>query len=89
MYNLQKKHRLPSNSELLLLQNDLSEKIQQAVFGDEAIEKLKLQIDAEQKELEEIAAQLSANRKKAIPEIESKVLNSLSEMGMNNAMLKI
>jgi len=89
LYNLQKKHRLNSNTELLQLQESLSEKIQQAVFGDEAIEKLKQQIDADRNELEEIAAQLSANRKKVIPEIESKVLNGLAEMGMNNAMLKI
>ena len=39
IYNLQKKHRVNTNQELLSLQSDLSEKIQQAVFGDEAIEK--------------------------------------------------
>src|SRR3569833_2449391 len=38
IYNLQKKHRVTTNAELLQLQNELSEKIQQAVFGDEAIE---------------------------------------------------
>jgi DNA repair protein RecN (Recombination protein N) len=40
LYNLQKKHRVNSNTELLEIQNDLSDKIQQAVFGDEAVEKL-------------------------------------------------
>jgi len=89
LYNLQKKHRVNSNAELLQLQDELSDKIQQAVFGDEAIERLRQQLDADRKELETIAAELSANRKKTIPGIESQVLNSLSEMGMGNAALKI
>jgi DNA repair protein RecN (Recombination protein N) len=89
LYNLQKKHRVNSNIELLQLRDDLSGKIEQAVFGDEAIEKLKQQLVANRGELEQIAAQLSANRKKVIPEIENSVLSSLSEMGMGNALLKI
>jgi DNA repair protein RecN (Recombination protein N) len=89
IYNLQKKHRVNSNTELLQLQDDLSGKIQQAVFGDEAIEKLKKQLDADKIELEKLAAELSANRKKAIPSIENNVLSGLTEMGMPNAALKI
>jgi len=89
IYNLQKKHRLNSNTELLALQDELSDKIQQAVFGDEAIEKLKLQLQADKKELEQLASALSANRKKVIPAIETQVLQSLGEMGMGNAALRI
>jgi DNA repair protein RecN (Recombination protein N) len=89
IYNLQKKHRVNSNTELLALQDELSGKIQQAVFGDEAIEKLQKQLAADKKELEGLAAQLSANRQKAIPTIESDVLNTLAEMGMSNSALKI
>jgi DNA repair protein RecN (Recombination protein N) len=89
IYNLQKKHRVNSVEELLQLQNGLSEKIQQAVFGDEAIEKLRSQLDADKKDLETLASQLSDNRKKIIPATEQQVLKSLAEMGMENAMLKI
>lgn len=89
IYNLQKKHRLNSNAELLQLQSELSDKIQQAIFGDEAIEQLKQQIGLDKKELEQLAGQLSANRTKAIPSIETNVLQSLAEMGMANAGLKI
>ena len=74
IYNLQKKHRLNSNADLLELQAHLSDKIQQAVFGDEAIEKLQQQLAADKKELEQLASQLSANRAKAIPTIEVNVL---------------
>jgi len=88
-YNLQKKHRVNSNAELLQLQDELSEKIQQAVFGDEAIEKLRKQLDADKKELELLAQKLSANRGKVIPEIEGLVLGSLAEMGMESAGFRI
>jgi DNA repair protein RecN (Recombination protein N) len=89
LYNLQKKHRVNSNEELLAIQDDLSEKIQQAVFGDEAVEKLQKQISTDKAELETLAAQLSANRKKAIPVIQEKVLANLTEMGMGNSALEI
>ncbi len=89
MYNLQKKHRVNSNVELLEIQAGLSDKIQQAVFGDEAIEQLSKQLEADFIALEGLAKQLSANRKKVIPEIEREILASLAEMGMGNALLKI
>jgi DNA repair protein RecN (Recombination protein N) len=89
IYSLQKKHRVSTNTELLQLQDDLSEKIQQAVFGDEAIEKLQKQIAADKAELEKLAGELSANRAKAIPDIEKQVLDTLAEMGMGNSALKI
>ncbi|MEO7213756.1 DNA repair protein RecN [Mucilaginibacter sp.] len=89
LYNLQKKHRVNSNEELLTIQADLSEKVAQAVFGDEAVEKLQKQISTAQQELEKLAAQLSANRKKAIPVIIQKVLVNLTEMGMGNSALEI
>ncbi|PJJ83649.1 DNA repair protein RecN [Mucilaginibacter auburnensis] len=89
IYNLQKKHRVSSNSELLALQADLSDKIQHAVFGDEAIEKLQKQLVEQRKELEGLAAKLSAGRTKAIPEIEKQVLQNLAEMGMANSALSI
>lgn len=89
IYILQKKHRVNTNAELLQLQDELSGKIQQAVFGDEAIEKLKTQLEIDKKELEKLAGELSANRKKAIPSIEKQVLETLSEMGMTNSNLKI
>lgn len=89
IYNLQKKHRVNTNAELLQIQDELSEKIQQVLFSDEAIEKLQKQIAADKAELEKLAAQLSANRKKAIPDIEKQVLATLAEMGMANSSLKI
>jgi len=89
IYNLQKKHRVNTTTDLLAIQNDLSDKIQQAVFGDEAIEKLNNQLAVDKNELEQLAAKLSANRNKIIPQIEKQVLETLAEMGMANSALKI
>ncbi len=89
IYNLQKKHHVITNAELLRLQEELSTKIQQALFGDEEIEKLQKQIAAEKQELENLSSTLSANRAKAIPDIEKQVIKSLAEMGMDNSTLKI
>jgi DNA repair protein RecN (Recombination protein N) len=89
LYNLQKKHRVNSNEELLAIQDDLSDKIQQAVFGDEAVEKLQKQISTDKQDLEKLAAELSANRTKATPVIQEKVLATLTEMGMGNSALEI
>ncbi|GAA4341920.1 DNA repair protein RecN [Mucilaginibacter gynuensis] len=89
IYNLQKKHRVNTNAELLQIQDDLSEKIQQALFSDDAIEKLQKEIDAIKTDLEQLSAELSANRTKAIPSIQEQVVGSLAEMGMNNSVLKV
>jgi len=89
IYNLQKKHRVNSNAELLAIQEDLSGKIQQALFGDEEIESLQEQIKLQKSDLEQLAAQLSANRVNALPDIEKQVMDTLAEMGMGNGQLKI
>ena len=89
LFNLQKKHRVNTNAELLAIQADLSDKIQQAVFGDEAVEKLQKQIAADKNELHGIAQQLHANRKKATPVIQQKVLATLADMGMANSAIEI
>ncbi|QKJ29471.1 DNA repair protein RecN [Mucilaginibacter mali] len=89
IYNLQKKHRVSTNAELLAIQADLSDKINQAIFGDEAIAQLQKQIATEKQELENMALELSANRANAIPGIEQQVLQTLAEMGMGNSAMKI
>jgi len=89
IYTLQKKHRVTTNEELLAIQDDLSEKIQQALFGDEKIVELQLQIASEKEALKQLAATLSKQRAAAIPSIEQTVQKSLALMGMEHATLKI
>jgi len=89
IYNLQKKHRVNTNAELLEIQEDLSDKIQKVLFSDEAVEQLQKQLATDRAALEKLAAQLTANRLKAIPAIEKQILATLAEMGMGNSALKI
>lgn len=89
IYSLQKKHRVTTNEELLAIQDELSVKIQQALFGDEKIVELQLQIAAEKEALQQLAATLSKQRTTAIPSIERQVQKTLSVMGMEHATLKI
>jgi DNA repair protein RecN (Recombination protein N) len=89
IFGLQKKHRVTTIAELLDIQQDLSDKIAQVLFGDEAIEALQAKIANEQQVLQQLAQQLSANRAKAIPAIQTQVQQTLAEMGMEHANLSI
>ncbi len=89
IYTLQKKHRVTTNEELLTIQDELSEKIQQALFGDEKIVELQLQIAAEKEALMQLATTLSKQRAAAIPSIEQQVQKTLTVMGMEHSVLKI
>ncbi len=89
IYSLQKKHRVNTNTELLEIQQNLSSKIQQALFGDEEIEQLQQHINNNKIVLQQLAQELSAGRMNAIPQIEQRVHQTLAEMGMDNAQLKL
>lgn len=89
LYSLQKKHRLSSNTELLALQHDLSEKLNNAMFIDEDILSLQKELDQEKKKLILQAETISNRREKAIPHIESFVQKTLANIGMPDAQLKI
>lgn len=89
IYTLQKKHRVSSNSELLKIKQQFADNINEVLFGDEGIEKLKSEITKQQQELAFMAAKLSENRRKAAPDLELQVQLKLNEMGMANAILRI
>ncbi len=88
-YKLLKKHNAKTSDELIAIQQDLSQKLQQVLNIDESIlqkEKLVTQL---KKEAEAKAAAISENRKKVIPELETKIAGLLKQVGMPNALLKV
>ena len=89
LFALQKKHRINTNQELLAIQNDLSEKLNKILFADDDIQKLEIELEKINSELQKKAQKISANRLKVIPAIESHIINTLAQVGMNNAQLKI
>jgi DNA repair protein RecN (Recombination protein N) len=89
IYSLQKKHRVSTVDELMALKLEYSEKLVSILFADEKIQSLELELNKLTKELTSLADSLSASRMHAIPSIETKIVEILSEVGMPNAILKI
>lgn len=89
LYQLQQKHRVSTVEDLLIIRNDLSDKLYNIVSLEENIEKLTAGLNKQFLELIKVAQKISDNRKTAIPKIEKEVKNLLSEVGMPNAILKI
>lgn len=86
-YTLQQKHRVADNTELIALKQQLEDNLNQLLSSDEHIEQLQKKIDALRKDLEKMATQLSANRKKAIKTVEAQTAITLKQVGMPNAKL--
>jgi DNA repair protein RecN (Recombination protein N) len=89
IYQLQKKHAVKSNSQLLDLQNDLQAKVDRVSNLDEEVIDKKNQAEKALQELMIKAEALSASRKKAAPKIKSTLEELLREVGMPNATVEI
>lgn len=89
LYNLQKKHYVNSNEELLAVLEQLSEKVRQVESAEEEIENKKKEIHAVAEKLDNIAHFISNARKKAIPHLTKELQNLLADLGMQNARFSI
>lgn len=89
IYHLQQKHRASTIAELLVLQNELSEKLFAIQSLDEEIQSLNIQVNEAKNELLNLAKRISKNRKEIIPSIENQIKKLLKEVGMPNGVLKI
>lgn len=89
IYNLQKKHGVATVEELLEIQEDLSQKVSDSELADENNEKLKKEILKAEKKADEIAGKLMQARLKAIPGFTRSVEETLAQLGMPYAQLKI
>ncbi|PQJ78070.1 DNA repair protein RecN [Polaribacter porphyrae] len=89
LYNLQKKHYVNSNEELLLILEQLSEKVSHVENAEEAINKKKNEIQGIAKKLDDLALKISRARNKVIPDLINQLQNLLSDLGMENARFSI
>lgn len=89
IYSLQKKHRIGSENELIAVRDQISNKLNSILFADEDIEKLKIEVDSLYKEVLTHSIQLDKTRTECIPKVEMQVMDTLTEIGMPNAVLKI
>jgi DNA repair protein RecN (Recombination protein N) len=89
IYNLQKKHYVNSISELLVIQEELSEKVGQVENAEEIINQKQQQINEVSTKLNEVAILISTARKKVIPKLKKELEFLLAELGMPEARFSI
>lgn len=89
LYTLQKKHNVTSNTQLLLLQHEISVKLNKILFADNDIAQLQASLQKQKDDLILLAKKISNNRTKAIPIIEQYVEKTLINVGMQNAQISI
>lgn len=89
IYGLQQKHKVGSIEELIAIQEQLSANLANLLSSDEEITQLTRILAETVLELEQMAATLSGNRRKAISNTEKSVGEVLHQVGMPNAKIKI
>ncbi len=89
IYRLQQKHQVKSIDELIIIKEELSNKLLDFSSLEAEIEKSKKEWSALEKSLLVSAKKISGNRKKVIPDIEKEIASLLSSLSMPNAQLKI
>ena len=89
LYNLQKKHYVSSNGELLKVLEDLSEKVSQVENAEETINNKKKEIYDVSVKLDKVAILIYKSRKKSIPKLTKDLEDLLLELGMKNARFSI
>jgi len=89
IYTLQKKHRVNSVADLMVLQDQFSTQLHQILSGEEEIERLQQEESQLKINVVNLAQQLSANRKTTIPALEQEVQTALTSVGMPHAQLCI
>ena len=89
LYNLQKKHNVNSNQELVKVLESLSEKVGQVESADVVINEKKNEIEDVSGKLDQIALKITEARKKVIPSLKKELQVLLSDLGMENARFSI
>ena len=88
-YKLLKKHGVQTTNDLLLLQQQLQEKMQAVLNIDEAIRQKEKESFQLKDEAAKLAKKISDARQKQIKPLEEKVNRLLAQVGMPNARLKV
>lgn len=89
LYNLQKKHLVSSNKELLAVFNSLSEKVAQVASADEVLKAKQEEIASVAVKLDKVAGLISKARNSAIPKLQKELQVLLTDLGMANARFSI
>jgi DNA repair protein RecN (Recombination protein N) len=89
IYDLEKKHRVDSLQDLLLLKDQLKAKISAINSFDHNLAELKKKLDNARENMKSSSERLSSLRKKVIPDFEKHVTSMLIEVGIPNASFSV
>lgn len=89
IYQLEKKHSVNSIAELLDIQHQLDEQLQSTSIMDEEIHRIMEAVDRAYHSLQQLAAQLTQQRKRAANKLEQALPPILAELGMKEARLRV
>jgi DNA repair protein RecN (Recombination protein N) len=89
LYNLQKKHAVNSNEELLVILEKLSDKVRQVESAEDEHNKKKEEIESISVKLDAVAEKISNARTTTIPKLTKELEFLLTDLGMENACFSI
>ena len=89
IYNLQKKHYVNTNLELLKIQEELSEKVAVVENAEHIIQEQENKVEAITQKLDDLAEKISKGRKSVIQKLTKKLEAILSDLGMSQAKFSI
>jgi len=89
IYNLQKKHQVATIDELLVIKNNLENKVVSVTTLENEIFQMENQLSELILQLDVIANSIHQNRVEAIPILTEKLITILSQLGMPNVRFKL
>jgi len=89
IYNLQKKHSVTSIEELLVIQEELSVKIDAVENSSSLIIEKEKEVSSVAEKIDKLAKSIFKDREKSIPVLIKKLEDSLANLGMENTRFKI
>ena len=87
-YKLMKKHGVKTTNELMVIQNQLQEKLQAVLNIDDSIQQKEIELATTYNKALELANEISEARKKQVKPLEEKINKLLGQVGMPNAKIK-
>lgn len=88
-YKLLKKHNVQTTAELLIIKDELQQKLNDILNIGEAIAAKEQATKDLLRQCEQLAATITVNRNKAVKPFTEKVNNLLAQVGMPNAVIKV
>jgi DNA repair protein RecN (Recombination protein N) len=89
LYTLIRKYKVNTINELIEIEHQLDIKLQEHAIGDFELDKLLKELNYKEKQVRDLALKLSKSRQQIFPEFETKVVNLLRSLAMNNASFEI